>query len=523
MVFKVLKRIARAAAAMVVVVGLVSMAGSLGLPLVPNPSLAEAAEGTAGDYNQLASQAVEFIYNQYVQGQSVDADAAYILTLAGNGISLDRWVYQGKTLKESVLASVYKTLKDPSSASAKALAQQLLIAKQWGRTDLADQLASALKQRQKPQGGFDDNVYSDIPAYLALGQAGYLSVVNSAYAREYILKLQSQANDDTLGSWGAVWDGTFYADFLSTCQAIRALTYLPGQESDQEIQQAINQGLAYLKKHLQDDGSVYITQPFPDDPVVDTSEVIVTLRALGQDPASWRSSQGLTPIDYMATKARNSNGSFGPIGNIMAAAKALHAYLSLGANPQFTVPPAPPARKTFADVNSNGWAWAKEAIETLAGAGIVQGVDGTRFEPGRAATRAEFVCLVVRALKLEGSGGERFSDVNGNEWFAKEVASAAKAGVVRGFSDNSFRPNRLVSREEAAVMLDRALKLSGVGAELSFKDRGSISSWARESVARVAAQGIVKGYQDGSFRPGTAVNRAQAAVMIYRAIGRDKR
>lgn len=522
MVFKTLERIIRAAAA-TTVIGLVFMAVSIGLAPTPSPPPAEAAEDAAGNYSQLASQAVEFIYNQYVQGQSVDADTAYILTLAGEGISLDQWVYQGKTLQESVLGSVYKTLKNPGAASAKALAQQLLIAKQWGRTDLADQLASALKQRQKPQGGFDDSVYSDIPAYLALGQAGYLSVVNSAYAREYILKLQSQANDDTLGSWGASFDGTFYPDFLSTCQAIRALTYLPGWESGQEIQAAIDKGLSYLKKHLQDDGSVYVTQPFPEDPVVDTSELIVTLRFLGQDPASWKSSQGATPIDYMATEARNPDGSFGPIGNIMAAAKALHAYLSLGANPQFTVPPAPPARKGFADVNSGGWAWAQEAIETLAGAGIVQGTDGTHFQPGRAATRAEFVCLVVRALKLEGSGAGRFSDVSGNEWFAKEVASAAKAGVVRGFSDNTFRPNRLMTREEAAVMLDRALKLSGAGAGLSFKDRDSISSWARESVARVAAQGIVKGYQDGSFRPGTAVNRAQAAVMVYRALGWDKR
>lgn len=516
MVFQVLRQVTKVVA-IVLAMGLCFWAGSAGLAPASGLAAAEAAGESAGDYNQLASQAVEFIYGQSRQGQAIDADTAYILSLAGEGISIDQWVYQGKTLKDSVRASVYKTLKDPGSASAKALAQQLLIAKQWGWADLADQLASALKQKEKPAGGFDDIVYSDIPAYLALGQAGHLSVVNAAYARDYILGHQSQANDETAGSWGASFDGAFYADFLSTCQAIRALTYLPGQASDQEIQAAIAKGLSYLKKHLQADGSVYITQPFADDPVVDTSETIIALRALGQDPASWKASSGSTPIDYMTTKARNADGSFGSIGNITGAAKALHAYLSLGAQPEFTVTPAPPARKTFADVSVAGWAWAREAIETLAGAGIVQGIDGTHFQPARAATRAEFVCLVVRALRLEGSGGEGFSDVKGQEWFAKELAAAAQAGVVRGFSDHSFQPNRLVTREEAAVMLDRALKLSGTGAQLAFRDRDQILAWAREGVARVAARGIVKGYQDGTFRPGALVNRAQAAVMIYRA------
>ncbi|MBC7343058.1 MAG: hypothetical protein H5U02_11555 [Clostridia bacterium] len=293
----------------------------------------------ANQYDSLANDATGYVYKQYVEGQAVDADTAYILSLAGDGITVDQWVYKDKTLKETVIASIDKTLQNPALASAKALAQQALIAKQWGRTDLVDRLVAALKEREKPKGGFDDNIYSDIPAYLALARAGYLNTFNLDHARQYLISHQSQERN-ALGSWGAVQNGTFYPDFASTCQAIQALAYLPGAKRDQEIRTAIDRGLSYLRQHQQADGSVYVTQPWADDPVVDTSEIIITLKLLGQDPASWKNDQGLTPIDYMVNKAKNPDGSFGSVKNITGAAKALHAYVFLGAKPQFKVPAA---------------------------------------------------------------------------------------------------------------------------------------------------------------------------------------
>ncbi|KYH32910.1 hypothetical protein [Neomoorella mulderi] len=168
-----------------------------------------------------------------------------MLTQAGE--DLTTWVYNNTSLKDSVINSVYETLNDASTVPAKVIAQQMLAVGQWGRGELVAQLAGVLKARQRPTGSFDDDIYSDIPAYEALGAAGQISVITEVYARNYLLCQQSVASA-TYGSWGGTYGGTYYPDFMTTCQAIRTLTYLPGAASDQQIQAAINNSLAYLRK-----------------------------------------------------------------------------------------------------------------------------------------------------------------------------------------------------------------------------------------------------------------------------------
>lgn len=219
-------------------------------------------------------------------------------------------------------------------SKTKTIAQCLLALNQWDETERINKLTNLLKERHSPN-GFDNSVYSDMLAYLALGEAGKLSVINTVYARDYILRKQSVA-EATYGSWGETWGTTYYPDFMSTAQAIRALTYLPGYDNDQQVQNAINKGLTYLQSWQQNDGGVYVTTPFPEDPVVDTAELIITLKRLGQDPTSWKNAQGLNPVSYMMLSARNDDGSFGTSKNILDAAEALYTYLLLNG----TVDPA---------------------------------------------------------------------------------------------------------------------------------------------------------------------------------------
>lgn len=835
------------------------------------------------------------------------------------------------------------------SSRTKTIAQCLLALNSWGDTTRANKLVNLLKERHSTQ-GFDNSVYSDMWAYIALGEAGQISVISDVYARDYLLGKQSVA-EATYGAWGEVGGSTFYPDFMSTAQAIRALTYLPGyQQNDPQIQGAIDKGLAYLKKWLQPDGSVYTTQPWPDDPVVDTAEAIITLKRLGQDPLSWQSPAGLSPVSYMMLKALNDDDSFGAYRNVLDASEALYTYLilagtidpktSLGllvqpaaaslnlngkqqfkavlayfdgtrsdvtneaawsvgdnsiasvsdsvyglvtalntgqtvvkaiyngltatailnitlptsstpdrdycivniavvgmngellygpgsvmvskngrwgltalgaldatglpyvddngfvksiagqansgmngwmykvngsvpmvsasqktiqdddqiiwwystdwsspgpvwesllkssasASTAMTVPaelkeqnkklpvalqapevaldalakinqlleltegtfqiaplsevkkavvvtggekamsraeiaalrkelaqnqidlaqkvtasagaiitdakeeialsipaealqndleitikkvtvvasagntrgnaaqPPPPAgyqqisaiynfgpdgttfnipvtlnlkialpplakpenlalawydktkgqwvaipavvdmskglilarinhfsdyavfakeaRKSFEDVTNNSFAWAKDTIETLAGAGIVAGVDSSHFEPGRAVTRAEFASLLVKALGLGAKEGTKnpFKDVKGDAWYAGAVNAAAGNGLVKGYEDGTFRPENAITREELVAMLVRAMNLPTSEEKLAFKDNDKVSAWARKSVAVATAHGLVKGFEDGTFRPGDTASRAECAVMIYRML-----
>lgn len=747
------------------------------------------------------------------------------------------------------------------NSKTKTIAQCLLALNEWGDTARVNALAGLLQGRHT-QNGFDNSIYSDMWAYIALGEAGKIDLIDKAEARQYILSKQSTEGENA-GAWGESF-GQFYPDFMSTAQAIRALTYLPGYSADPEIQDAINNGLTYLQGHQQADGSVYVTQPWPDDPVVDTAEVIITLNKLGQDPENWENEQGLTPVSYMMNNALNDDGSFGTVKNILGASEALYAYLFLGdastggdssgsgtsagshsdwdtvriavvgidgellygpssvsvdkngaygltvlgaldatglnysetgglvtsiagqansgmngwmykvngsvppmsaavktvsdgdriiwwystdisstgpswdelsegiflgrtgdivpvdlqeqnktlpqalqaseaalvalenvkellkntgteLNFQETAPnvlvvgsenamspaekralrqslalnsidlarnvsaasgavindanaevalsiPAealssdteitvkkisllqdgdeaiggdeltlvpggrqisaiydfgpdgtvfstpvtlalkialPPlvrpenlalawydrdnqrwitipavvdmsrgllharidhftkfavfareVKKSFTDVTGTSFGWAKDVIETLAGAGIIAGVDENRFEPARAVTRAEFVSLLVRAMNLKEDKYTpgTFKDVKADAWYAGNIAAAAKAGLVKGYEDGTFRPDSTITREEVVAVLVRALELPDVEQEQTFKDEKEISAWARNSVATAASCGLVKGFEDGTFRPRANAGRAESAALIYRMI-----
>lgn len=741
-------------------------------------------------------------------------------------------------------------------SKTKTIALCLLALSQWGDDGavLRDSLAGLLAGRQRTsdpgKGSFEDSVYSDMWAYLALGEAGKIDSLDISDARDYILSKQGVD-----GSWGETWWGVYYPDFISTTQAIRALTYLPGAAADQQVQEAIELGLVYLKGLQQPDGGVY--DPW-DDPVVDNSELIVTVKRLGLDPAGagWTNDAGLTPVYFLMNGSLNDDGSFGSSRNVLGAANALAAYLVVGGqagpggpggggqtppaqdayqvniavvgkdgellygpgrvtvsaggawgrtamgalhatglnyvedngfvksiggqanagmqgwmykvngavpvvmakdrqvysndriiwwystdpnsmgpdwdslvqgarpalveetkkpeefmlvlqlsrelidvldkleqllglnkdlvtlvplgeavktivltvsdNPMslaqrsslkkelvsnavdlsqkveikkgaiiadtkrevaLFIPPGalknnvvitvkkidatgagdapgakapvnyrmvspaysfgpdgtkfetpvtlalkvalPPLtrpenlslawydragkkwmaipavmdlskglvlakvnhfseyavlareeRKTFADVNPDKHGWARDAVEILAGAGVIAGVDGKNYQPDRAITRAEMARILVQALELpKEEGGTTFGDVPESRWYTAYVAAASKAGLLKGYEDGSFCPERNISREELAAVLARVLKLkdpSGPG--VVYTDSSEVSDWARNSVAAAFAAGLVSGYPDGTFKPKRDVTRAECAAMVYRAL-----
>lgn len=210
-------------------------------------------------------------------------------------------------------------------SGTKTIAQCLLAVSCWDSdTASRDSLAGLLAGRQKTAGtglgSFDNSVYSDLWAYIALGEAGRINSIDTAAAKNYILSKQGAD-----GSWGERFGETYYADVLSTTQALRALTYLP-DSSGQPVQTAVNSGLAYLKSLQQADGGVYSSW---DDPAVDNSELIVALCKLNKDPSgdAWKNQAGLTPVDCLLKKIMNQDGSFGTAGNVFGAAEALSAYL----------------------------------------------------------------------------------------------------------------------------------------------------------------------------------------------------
>ncbi|QEK11384.1 DUF4430 domain-containing protein [Crassaminicella thermophila] len=177
-----------------------------------------------------------------------------------------------------------------------------------------------------------------------------------------------------------------------------------------------------------------------------------------------------------------------------------------------------PNKISFKDVDEK-ISWAKDAIEILAGKGIIKGT-GNGFEPQRSITRAEFISLVVTALNLEKEEyiEETFSDVNKLDWFANAVGCAYKSNIISGDPDGKFRPNDPITRNEIASILYRlqgSPENSIKNSKLSFKDINTLPSWAINGVKYVYQQGLMSGYEDETFRGGNALTRAEAAVVIY--------
>lgn len=177
--------------------------------------------------------------------------------------------------------------------------------------------------------------------------------------------------------------------------------------------------------------------------------------------------------------------------------------------------------KSFADLNGH---WAKSDIELLASKLVVKGATDTSFAPQNQITRAEFAALLVRGLGLNEVSSAKFADVNAADWYAGAVGAASKAGLVEGFDEKTFKPGSNITREQMAVMISRAITISGKKAAVDgkgttiFSDSASISTWAKDAVAQSYNAGIINGMTDKTFVPGANASRAEAAVMLKRLL-----
>lgn len=113
----------------------------------------------------------------------------------------------------------------------------------------------------------------------------------------------------------------------------------------------------------------------------------------------------------------------------------------------------------FTDVNNH---WAYSAIKRVYNRGLMLGVSDTRFAPNQALSRAMLVTVLYRlADEPDVTADNPFTDVPAGQWYTNAVIWAAANGIVSGFGDGTFRPNALATRAQAAVMLCGYAKLAG--------------------------------------------------------------
>lgn len=143
--------------------------------------------------------------------------------------------------------------------------------------------------------------------------------------------------------------------------------------------------------------------------------------------------------------------------------------------------------------------------------------DGT-FRPDASVTRAEIASMLARLSKdfdAKASYTGTATDVAANAWYASFVNFGMQKGIIRGHEDGTFRPDANITRGEFAAMLARYMGLTNGGSK-QFSD--TADHWASASIAALADAGIVTGYNDGSFQPNASLTRAEAVQMINTAL-----
>ncbi|WEK54980.1 MAG: SdrD B-like domain-containing protein [Candidatus Cohnella colombiensis] len=184
----------------------------------------------------------------------------------------------------------------------------------------------------------------------------------------------------------------------------------------------------------------------------------------------------------------------------------------------------------FKDVVSH---WAEKAVNEMGSRLVVSGIGSDLYNPNQAITRAEFAAIIVRAMGLkENRGVTPFSDVRSSDWYSGAVLTALDYGLISGYEDGTFRPQQRITREQAMVMIARAMEVTGLRNQLpaqdsnkilqSYDDAKQVSLWARDSVADVLKAGIITGRSNSQLAPQALISRAEVAVIIQRLLQQSK-
>lgn len=161
--------------------------------------------------------------------------------------------------------------------------------------------------------------------------------------------------------------------------------------------------------------------------------------------------------------------------------------------------------------------WAQNSIEQLVISGAVGGYPDGTFKPNNAITRAEFVTILAKAFKLENKDSKIFAD-SASHWAKDYIACAAASGIVTGYDSDTFGPDDMITREQMVVMISKVTRLPAVSEEIQFIDSDSISNWARSAIAAASLHGIMRGYPDNSIKPQGNATRAEAVTVIVNAL-----
>ena len=177
----------------------------------------------------------------------------------------------------------------------------------------------------------------------------------------------------------------------------------------------------------------------------------------------------------------------------------------------------------FTDVVDGAWYYGD--VYKLWKNEIMNGVSDTLFAPASELNRAMFATMIYRLSgEVYEGDGSAFADVADGNWYSDAIAWCVEKGIVTGFSETEFAPDRALTREQAVTMLYRYAQYKGYdvsageSTELSFNDSDEISAYAVDAMKWAVGNGIIRGVENNNLAPTATSTRAQIACIFSRLI-----
>ncbi|WP_054939080.1 S-layer homology domain-containing protein [Paenibacillus ihuae] len=166
--------------------------------------------------------------------------------------------------------------------------------------------------------------------------------------------------------------------------------------------------------------------------------------------------------------------------------------------------------------------WAEGTIQQWLDEGKAQGYEDGDFYPDKTITRAEFVRLVNTGFGFTVNPSlstSPFSDVLTTDWFYKDALQAYEDQIITGPGNGVFLPESNVTRQEAAKIIANIIQPDAAPlTAITFSDKNDIAAWALDEVTFLSNQSVILGYPDSTFKPLRDLSRAEALVLIDKAV-----
>ena len=290
----------------------------------------------------------------------------------------------------------------------------------------------------------------------------------------------------------------FRRDLASATRLVSAMSGGNRQYSDQQV-------VAIVREY--DDLSNRLEKALAPLPDIAGKQFAITTKINGAETSGTLNSNQLNDLnrEYARIKTvessfRNSEGGLND-WETMKINRDLDALDSDLTRLISNAPVSTPVSSSTVPFDTKGH-WAESYVGQLTQRGIIGGFPDGSFKPDDGITRAQFAAIAVKALNLpSASGPASFADVSPSYWANKAIASVSQAGLVTGFPDGRFKPEDKITRAQALVILAKALPAQGtadISILNSYADGSSVPPWAAPSVAKAAKARILVSYPDPS-------------------------